>query len=376
MGLDPSGSLRRRARDRAEPAGDERGRGRGNARRSPRRDQLRPPRARGRLAGRDRARQPDDDRGTATGRRPRASRAAVRVLRRRGLPRARAGRAGSAWVCSRPRQASTESSPPSSSAPSEPSGSAPRRSTLGVLEEREGRLELHPLAAAFLEEQARRETTGDIEPRSLPDAWRRIGGGRSGMQPLTSSTGTGQMSDFETLFADALDELLNAARLATVETWIESRGGEDTLSSSRIEVAKAEMALRDGKAHERCRRSRKQRSRSPAENRANAWRAAMVAGRAAHTGSREESALDFYRLAGAVAQIGARQARCALGATDGRVSLELDEAQDILDVLEATADRVRSLRDRQDGRQEDLGRGTRFGLCRQPRRRHGASPNS
>ena len=35
--------------------------------------------------------------------------------------------------------------------------------SLGVLEEREGRLEFHPLAAAFLEEQGRRETTGDIE---------------------------------------------------------------------------------------------------------------------------------------------------------------------------------------------------------------------
>ena len=34
---------------------------------------------------------------------------------------------------------------------------------LGVLDEREGRLEFHPLAAAFMQEQARRETTGATE---------------------------------------------------------------------------------------------------------------------------------------------------------------------------------------------------------------------
>ena len=57
----------------------------------------------------------------------------------------------------------------------------------------------------------------------------------------------GAAGDFETLFADALDKLLNAARLATVETWI-SRSEARHLSSSTIEVAKAELALRDGQA--------------------------------------------------------------------------------------------------------------------------------
>ena len=92
--------------------------------------------------------------------------------------------------------------------------------TLGVLEERGGKLELHPLAAAFLEEQARRETTDDIatDRRKMP--WSRIGGDLSGTRRLISWTRYGTAGDLETLFADALDELLNAARLATVETWI------------------------------------------------------------------------------------------------------------------------------------------------------------
>ena len=56
----------------------------------------------------------------------------------------------------------------------------------------------------------------------------------------------GTDTDFEELFAEALDELLNAARLATVDIWIE-RAESRSLLSSTIEVAKAELALRDGK---------------------------------------------------------------------------------------------------------------------------------
>ena len=92
--------------------------------------------------------------------------------------------------------------------------------TLGVLEERGGKLELHPLAAVFLEERARRESTADIErtvARCLAAYRRRLEWDAA--FDLVGRYGTDK--DFETLFAEALDALLNAARLATVETWIE-----------------------------------------------------------------------------------------------------------------------------------------------------------
>ena len=64
----------------------------------------------------------------------------------------------------------------------------------------------------------------------------------------------------------------------------------------------------------------------------------MIAGRAAHTGSREESALEFYRIAEQFAQ-SARDKRDALwGQLMAASALEMDEAQDILDLLESTAD--------------------------------------
>ena len=56
----------------------------------------------------------------------------------------------------------------------------------------------------------------------------------------------GTADDVDTLFTDALDELLNAARLATVETWI-GQAKVKQLSSPTLEVAKAELALRNGK---------------------------------------------------------------------------------------------------------------------------------
>ena len=148
----------------------------------------------------------------------------------------------------------------------------------------------------------------------------------------------GAAGDLETLFADALDQLLNAARLATVETWI-SRSEERQLSSSTIEVAKAELALRDGK-HLSAQTFAQTALTLAGENRSEARRAAMAAGRAAHTGSREESALEFYRMAEQFAA-SARDKRDALwGQLMAASALEMNEARDILDVLESTADQT------------------------------------
>ena len=156
--------------------------------------------------------------------------------------------------------------------------------TLGVLEERGGKLELHPLAAVFLGRAgARRETTGDTEQvvaRCLV-AYRRRSEWDAAFD-LVDRFGTAD--DLDTLFTDALDELLNAARLATVETWI-GRAKAKQLSSATLEVAKAELALRDGK-HMSAQTFAQAALSLAAERKGDAWRAAMVAGRAAHSGSR------------------------------------------------------------------------------------------
>ena len=222
LGLDPGGSLRRGARDRAEPARDERGRGRGDARRRARWNQLRPPRPRGRLAGRDRPRQPDDDRGSVAGGWPRASRAALRVLRRRGLPRRSSRTAGSGSACSRRLRASIESSPPSSRR-----GRASRvlrrgagaRGARGAREA--GSSFILSLRRSWKSKREGRRT-GDTE-QSIARCLVVIGDGLEWDAAFDLVDRFGTADDFDTLFTDALDELLNAARLATVETWIGRR---------------------------------------------------------------------------------------------------------------------------------------------------------
>ena len=65
----------------------------------------------------------------------------------------------------------------------------------------------------------------------------------------------------------------------------------------------------------------------------------MVAGRAAHSGSREESALEFYRLRRSLRIRLAGKRDALWGQLMAASALEIDEAHDLLDVLEATVDR-------------------------------------
>jgi DNA-binding CsgD family transcriptional regulator/tetratricopeptide (TPR) repeat protein len=187
-----------------------------------------------------------------------------------------------------------------------------------------------------LQRQGHRETIGDIEQivaRCLALYRRRMEWDAA--FDLVDRYGTAD--DFERLFSDALDALLNAARLATVETWI-GRADARQLSSSTIELAKAELALREGK-HLSAQTFAQSALALAGDRRAEAWRAAMVAGRAAHTGSREESALEFYRVAETLAD-SPRNTRDALwGQLMSASALELDETHVLLDVLEASVDR-------------------------------------
>jgi DNA-binding NarL/FixJ family response regulator len=202
---------------------------------------------------------------------------------------------------------------------------------VGVLEEREGRLELHPLAAAFLEQQARRGTAQNInEPIGICLAAYRRRREWDAAFELVDRFGTAD--DFEALFSDALETLLNEARLATVESWI-ARANERRLSTATVSVARAEIALREGR-HLSAQTIAE--AAIVASQGRDAWRAAMVAGRAAHSGSRDESAWEFYSLAERLAE-SERDTREALwGKLMAASSLELDETHALVSQLERT----------------------------------------
>ena len=85
---------------------------------------------------------------------------------------------------------------------------------LGVLEERDGKLELHPLAAAFLEERARRDTEGEFTDAlgTALEVYRQRREWDAAFEVLARRGFAG----VEELIEEAIDELLNAARLATL----------------------------------------------------------------------------------------------------------------------------------------------------------------
>ena len=182
--------------------------------------------------------------------------------------------------------------------------------TLGVLEERGGKLELHPLAAAFLEERARREGTEDVADAitGCIGVYRRRLEWDAAFELVVRY---GVDSDLDELFSVALDSLLNGARLATIQTWID-RAEKRRLSSPTIGVARAELALRGGR-HMSAEAFAERAMSAAREQPSEAYRAAMVAGRAAHAGSREERALGFYRAAEEVASSQARQCEMRFG---------------------------------------------------------------
>ena len=94
----------------------------------------------------------------------------------------------------------------------------------------------------------------------------------------------------------ALDELLDTARLPTLQKWFEF-ATEAGLESGVLSVARAEVALRYGRHVEAMAHA----EAAAGKDSELAFRALYVAGRAAHLASREEDALELYRRAEAAA---------------------------------------------------------------------------
>ena len=94
--------------------------------------------------------------------------------------------------------------------------------TLGVLEERGGKLELHPLAAAFLEARAKRETTSEFT-EALGTALKVYSARREWDAAFDSLTGADSAAT-RGLIGDALDDLLNLRVLRPLGVgWAEPR---------------------------------------------------------------------------------------------------------------------------------------------------------
>jgi ATP/maltotriose-dependent transcriptional regulator MalT len=203
----------------------------------------------------------------------------------------------------------------------------------GIIEERGGRIELHPLARQFLDSR----TAGELvaERAAAVDRCREIYRSRRDWDALFSLLERhGLEAELELLLEEALDELLSAARLSTVEKWVH-RAERASVTAPVYRLARAELCLRQGE-HLAAQTLAESVLRDVSDRRDLAFRALMTAAEAAHVAAREDVALSLFRRAQAVAGR-QRQAREALwGQLMCMAELELDDAEVVLDDLAAS----------------------------------------
>jgi DNA-binding NarL/FixJ family response regulator len=176
---------------------------------------------------------------------------------------------------------------------------------VGLLVEREMRLDLHPLARAFLEERS-----GQLGVRPSDGAAETCLGiyreRRDWDATFDLVSRARLMGELEDLMSRALDDLLETARLSTLERWCKLARDVD-VDAPIFSLARAETMLRDGRHIEAIAHAEK----SAAGDATLEFRALSVAGRAAHLASREVEALALYERAeqAATAEAESRDAR-------------------------------------------------------------------
>ena len=199
---------------------------------------------------------------------------------------------------------------------------------VGLIAERGTSLELHPLARVFLDE--RRGQLGLApEPGSVETCLSIYRERRDWDAAFDLISRAGVQDELGGLISLSLDELLDTARLSTLERWC------DFASTARAEtpmtsLARAEVLMRTGRHLEAA-----VHAETAASEPELASRALAVAGRAAHLASREEAALDLYRRAEQAAEIESERRDARWGQLVCLIDLELPDAEPALLQLSA-----------------------------------------
>jgi ATP/maltotriose-dependent transcriptional regulator MalT len=200
---------------------------------------------------------------------------------------------------------------------------------VGILVERESSLEMHPLARAFLEEWRERSaqhTRAEVVETALGYYTARRDWDAS-FELLARNNCT---EGLERLTRLSLDELLETARLSTIDAWCDYASEHDA-HDGIYSVARAEVALRYGRLTE---------AQAFAEVAALAdtdlvFRGLSLAGRAAHLATREDDALDLFRRAERAAERETDRRDALWGQFLCALELELPDAALTLQSLKA-----------------------------------------
>ena len=200
---------------------------------------------------------------------------------------------------------------------------------VGLLVERGQQLDLHPLARSFLEERSAQLglLAADGAASTCLDTYRSRREWDAAFELIVR---TDAMAELEDLMRRALDELLDTARLSTLEKWCDL-AAKSELSAPIFALARAETMLRNGRHVEAVAHAEAAAAREPALE----FRALSVGGRAAHLASREEDALALYERAEAAASSDGEIRDAKWGQLMCLVELERPEAERTLRDLEA-----------------------------------------
>ncbi len=198
---------------------------------------------------------------------------------------------------------------------------------VGLFVERGTRIELHPLARVFLDE--RTQVGGRSGPRAA-EACFRVYRDRKDWDAAFELIKRAQLTELlDVLVAASLDDLLETARLSTLEAWCRLASEAD-VESAITRLAQAEVRLRDGHLLEAT-----AYAEMAAVDPELAFRALSIAGRAAHLASREEAGLALFQRAEEVAANEDQRRDAKWGQLACSIDLEHQDAVDALDQLSA-----------------------------------------
>ena len=202
---------------------------------------------------------------------------------------------------------------------------------LGILDLRDGRLELHPLVESFIAGRTLADTRANAL-EAFPSAWAYYTGRNEPDAAFDLADQLGAPRDIDRLLMASMDELLKGGRLSTLQTWV-SRAVDLVGDSPAVLVAQAEIALRRGH-HLTAQALADRAARSDDVASEVIYRAHIVGARAAHIGQREEDALALYRRAEAVGADDRQRRTAKWGRLTAAASLELQLAHELLNELE------------------------------------------
>jgi DNA-binding CsgD family transcriptional regulator len=205
----------------------------------------------------------------------------------------------------------------------------------GILETREGRHELHPLAASFLDRRG--APVDPVRQRQVAaaaiDLYRRREDWDAAFE-LADRLGLGDA--IEGLVREVTDVFLNSGRLQTLEVWIR-HARERGVDSPSLRAAEAELNLRQGKQLTALTVLRRDLADLPSDPEV-AFRVYATAARAAHIASLEQEAFSFFEVAHDLAQTREERRAALEGQLMAAASLELPIASELLTTLKETVD--------------------------------------